>query len=201
MRVIDAIRKRRTVRLFREDVRIPREILLELVDAARLAPSALNKQPFEYIIVDEPEIKEKLFQYLKFGSYVFPERHPKPGFRPSAYIVVIRIKERSVEPWWMMDVGFAVENIFLAALEKGLGAVFDVVFTGSLAEILSVPENAEIVGVVALGVPAEEPVLEESSEKYKYYIDGKGVLHVPKRPLSDIVHLGIFGRRLSGSTS
>ncbi len=195
MNVIDAIRKRRTIRLFREEVLIPRKVLFELVDAARLAPSALNKQPFEYIIIDDPEQKQNLFSFLKFGSYVYPRRHPEPGKRPSAYIAVVRIKERSLDPWWMMDAGFAVENMLLLATEKGLGGVFDVVFSGDVSSLLKIPEGAELVGVVALGVPLEEPVLEENSVECRYYLDDNDVLHVPKRPLDDVVHLQFYGNK------
>jgi len=63
MNVYEAIRKRRTVRRFKPEP-ISREVLDKLIDAARLAPSAANLQPTEYIVVDEPRLLDRVFSTL-----------------------------------------------------------------------------------------------------------------------------------------
>ncbi len=89
-----------------------------------------------------------------------------------------------------MDVGIAAENITLTALEERVGSCM----IGSLKRValtglLGVPEHCEISLAIALGYPAQEPVMEEmAGDSVKYYLDGDDKLHVPKRPLDQVLH-------------
>ena len=187
MNVIDAIRRRRT-RRFYEQRPIAPSILRDLVDAARVAPSAANLQPLEYVAVYDAEIVAQVFPTVGWAGYVAPRRDPPEDKRPVAYVVVLLNPEVRASGG-QHDAGAAIENLLLAAWEKGIGGCW---ITGvdreRLREILGIPESAEIDCVVALGYPAEQPVGEEMTDSIKYYLDERDTLHVPKRRLADILH-------------
>ena len=75
MDTIKAIKTRRTIRLFKQEA-IGSEMLLELVSAGLCAPAAANRQPLEYIIVNDTEIKGKVFECLAWAGYVAAETQP-----------------------------------------------------------------------------------------------------------------------------
>jgi len=192
---LDLIKKRRTIRQFRAE-EVPLNILTELVDLGRLAPSAANLQPLEFLIVCSPEIRQQVFSYLRWAAYINPAGNPKPGQEPTAYIVILvntEIRDKGYE----YDVGAAAENIILGALTQGLGCCWLIsVDRERLRQVLNVPEKYRIDSVLALGYPAENPVVEEFKGSVKYWKDENEVLHVPKRKLTDIAHLNRFGNRL-----
>lgn len=193
MDVYQAIKKRRSIRRFKQD-NIPLEILERLVDCARLAPSASNLQPLEFIIVKEPEVVELVFPTLGWAGYLGEKGPPPPGQRPSAYIVVL--VNRNIRDNAAHDSGAAIENILLAATSEGIGSCWiGSIEREKLAEILSLPENYEIDSVVALGYPDEASVVEEFSGSTKYWKDEDGVMHVPKRNFGDMVHYDKFGNK------
>ena len=186
MNTYELIVKRRTVRKFQQRP-VPRELLERCVNAARVAPSAANLQPLEYVVVADPEQGARVFPHTAWAGYL-SDGTPGPGEQPTAYIFLL-INTR-VRPDAAMDVGIAAENIVLVALEGDVGSCM----IGSLArdalrDLLGVPEHLEIALVVALGYPAEQPVMEEmAGDSVKYYRDDQAVLHVPKRPLSAVLH-------------
>jgi len=187
MNVIEAIRTRRTIRLF-QPTPIPPAALRELVDAARVAPSAANLQPLEFVGVRDPEIVSRVFPALAWAGYVAPRRTPPEGQRPVAYIVVL-INRKIRDSGGHHDAGAAIENLLLAAWEKGLGGCWIAsIDRDRLRTILNVPEHLDIDSVISLGYPAEQPVGEEMTDSVKYYLDDDDTLHVPKRRLADILH-------------
>lgn len=191
MGVYELIIRRRTIRQFRA-VPVPRSVLKKIVNAGRLAPSAGNLQPLEFVVVDEEEVRRSLFSCLRWAAYITPRGDPKPGHEPAAYVVLLvnlRIRERSFE----YDAGAAMENMTLAAREEGIGSCWLIsVDRKKAAEILAVPEEYKIDSVLALGYPAEKPVAEEFQGSVKYWKDEAGVLHVPKRSLKDVLHFNRF---------
>ncbi|MFO7154327.1 MAG: nitroreductase family protein [Caldicoprobacter oshimai] len=188
MTVKEAIRARRTIRKYKQE-RIPLEVLKELVDGARLAPSAANRQPLEYLIVEDPSLLEPVFSTLGWAGYIKPHGTPKEGEKPTAYIVLLINRELD-SAWAKHDVGAAVENILLGAQEYGIGCCWiGSVDRDRLREILQIPEKYIIDCVVALGYAAEKSVVEDEQGSIKYYKDENGVLHVPKRRLEDIMHV------------
>lgn len=191
MSVYDLILKRRSIRRFRQET-IPYPILEKLVNAARVAPSAANLQPLEYIIVDDKNICAEIFPNLRWAAYIAPKGTPPEGKRPAAYIVVLVNREIKADNYgW--DVGAAVENILLAALEEDIGTCWiQSIDKESLRQILKVPASYEIDSVIALGYKAEEPVVEKMTNSVKYWLDDQQTLHVPKRKLKDILHRNKF---------
>jgi len=185
------ILSRRSIRQFNPEP-VPRDILEKLVDAARLAPSAANLQPLEFIVVDDVELRKQIFPCLKWAAYIAPEGNPKPGHEPVAYIVVLvnlQVRDRGYE----RDVGAAVENMILAAWEEGIGSCWILsVERNKVREMLKIAMNYKIDSVLALGYPDEKPIAENMKNSLKYWKDKEGCLHVPKRILEDIIHFNIF---------
>ncbi len=191
MSLYDLIISRRSIRQFKQEP-VSRDILQKFINASRLAPSAANRQPLEFVVVDEEKIRKEVFTCLKWAAYIAPEGNPKPGHEPVAYIVVLvnsEIREKGFE--W--DVGAAIENMILAALEKGIGSCWLLsVDREKLREILNIPENYKIDSVLALGYPDENPVIEDMKDSIKYWKDQARQLHVPKRKLEDVIHFNKF---------
>ena len=182
---------RRTIRKFRPDP-VPRELLERLADAGRLAPSAANLQPLEFVVVDAQGPRAEIFPCLKWAAYIAPAGDPKPGEEPTAYIITLantQIREKMFE----YDLGAAMENMTLVALEEGVGSCWMLsIDRDKLRAILGIPEHYRIDSVLALGYPAEEPAAEVLGESIRYWKDEKGRLHVPKRPLASVTHFNRF---------
>jgi len=191
MTVHDLIVSRRTIRQFKQNP-VARALLTRLVDAGRLAPSAANLQPLEFIVVDERTLRERIFPCLKWAAYIAPRGDPRPGFEPCAYIVVL-VNTAVREKMYEYDVGAAVENMILAALAEDVGSCWLIsIDRAKLAELLGVPAGYRVDSVLALGPAAETPVVEELRDSVKYWKDDMGRLHVPKRPLAKVLHLNGF---------
>ncbi|TLX76174.1 nitroreductase family protein [Labilibacter sediminis] len=182
----DLILKNRSYRRFYQDETISEETLTELIDLARLSPSARNAQPLKYIICNKPEVNNTIFKYLSWAGYL-PDWHgPEEGERPSAYIIMLN--DTSISSNFFSDNGIASQSILLGAVEKGLGGcIIGSVERLQLQRSLDIPSKYKIVQVIALGKPKEEVVIEELDKDHKYWRDMKDVHHVPKRSLQDIV--------------
>jgi nitroreductase len=196
---ISIVKTRRTVRRF-EQRHIEPAVLAELLEAARSAPSAANKQPLEYVVVSNPTVRGQIFANVAWAGYIRPKRDPMPGQEPMAYIVLL-VNRNIAEHGAAADVGAAAENIMLAAWSLGIGSCWmGAIGRPEIAKILQIPENMSIDTLIALGYPAEEPVMEDAkdggTEAIKYYLDASDRLHVPKRKLSSIGHLDKYGAPL-----
>lgn len=194
MEVSEAIRGRRSVRKY-DDERVSRENLKELVDYARLAPSGMNKQPLEFLVVDEPDLERELFEYTNWAGAV--DWNPDPNERPRAYILILINSE--VKPATEdHDAGLAAGNICLGAMDKGLGScLLGAIDKDPIKELLDIPDSHELDLAVGLGHPNQEIVLEEGTDKIDYWLDEEGVFHVPKRPSDSILHLNGWNARES----
>ena len=192
MTFYETIIKRRSIRRFK-DMPIPYEILNKCINAARVAPSAANLQPLEYVVVDGEQLLDIVFDTLKWANYISPSGNPPPGERPRAYIVVLNNSNIRTDGF-EYDVGLAVGSILLVALlEEGLGTCcIGSIDRAKLMEILNVPSNYKVALVVALGYSKESPIEEEFEGSIKYWQDESNVLHVPKRKLGDILHRNGF---------
>ncbi len=184
----DLIRKCRSVRRFHGDRKIQREKLVELVDLARLTPSAANLQPLKFIVSADLERNNIIFNHLRWAGYLKDWPGPSLEERPTGYIILLGDKEISENVKW--DHSIAATAIVLGATEMGLGAcIFASVDKDALMEDLNIPERFDILLAIALGYPKEEVVLENVGKDgdIRYYRDSDGVHHVPKRELDDII--------------
>jgi len=145
--VLEAIYKRRSIREF-TDAKISVEQLHEIVKAGIWAPSGLNNQPWRFVIVQNPEIKEQLARQTQYGHIVRDA---------NALIVVFLSRDDMYD--MVKDcqaAGACIQNILLAAEALGLGAVW----LGQILKnkdkvnrILELDENFDLMAVVALGHP------------------------------------------------
>jgi nitroreductase len=184
----DLILQNRSYRRFDQQVRVERKTLRELVDLARLSPSAANLQPLKYILSCDPETNSRIFPHLTWAGYLTGWPGPAEGERPSAYIIILGDTEiiRTVG----CDHGIAAQSILLGAAERGLGGcMIGSIQRDVLRSELNVPERYTILLVVALGKPAETCVIEPLGREgdIKYWRDSAGVHHVPKRSLDDLI--------------
>ena len=198
-----AILARRSIRNFQAR-KVNIKLLRQMVNCARVAPSAANMQPLEYLVINQKDLCDKTFKHLKWAGYVSPDGNPDPGCEPVAYIIILISKSKvshsvlkrdedairySFSPD-LRDVGAAAENIMLFAQSKciascWLGAVNKV----GIKKAFSIPKRLEIDSVIALGYPKMTSKIAKFAGSVKYYLDKKGTLHVPKRPLKDIIYL------------
>lgn len=184
----ELVLRNRSYRRFHEEQAVSRETLLELVDLARQTASAANRQPLKYLLSSERETNARIFPCLSWAAYLKDWRGPGPGERPAAYVVVL-VDETITTDWWCDD-GIAAQTLLLGATERGLGGcMIGAIRHRELRDALHIPEHFRIRLVVALGYPAEEVRLEAMGPDgdIRYWRDEKGVHHVPKRRLEDIL--------------
>jgi nitroreductase len=187
----ELIRKNRSYRRFFEAERMDLRTLEEFLDNARFSASTANLQPLKYSLVDSSAPREEVFECLKWAGYLSDWPGPSAGERPSAYIVMLHDSEISIKPEYLWcDVGLAAQHILMSAVEKGYGGcMIASVDRPRLRAVLTLPEQYEILLVLALGKPQEKVVLTEvePSGSIKYYRDADGTHYVPKRALKDLI--------------
>lgn len=150
---IDVILKRRSIRKF-TDQPLEREKLIQLLEAAMAAPSAMNGQPWEFVVVTDKEVIDRLRKALPFGKMNAP-----------AVICVMGStrmqKNKAGDKFWVQDCSAATENILLAATALGLGSVWVgihpvAMFKRQVSDILNLPDGVTPLNLIYLGYPAEE---------------------------------------------
>lgn len=152
MNVFEAIKKRRSVRAYK-DTPVPKEKILKIIEAARLAPSAGNRQPWRFIVVTRKDLRERLME-ASFGQ----------KFVGEAPVVIAAIglrPEHKMEcdvPSYAVDLAIAVDHMTLVACEEGLGTCWIGAFRqDEVRKILRVPSKYKVVALLTLGYPADKP--------------------------------------------
>jgi nitroreductase len=184
----DLILKSRSCRRFYENQPVTMDTLKQLVDLARLSPSARNAQPLKYILSCEPEKNDRIFPTLAWAAYLKDWGGPNIGERPAAYIILLG--DKSISQTYGIDPGISAQSIMLGANEAGLGGcIMTSVQKPALAATLNIPEQFEVILVISLGKPRETAVVEKVGPEgdIKYWRDEQGVHHVPKRDLDDLI--------------
>ena len=182
------ILKNRSYRRFCQEKPIKLEILRELIDLARLSPSASNLQPLKYILSNDPKKNALIFPHLAWAGFLKDWSGPSEGERPSAYIIILG--DTKTNKSFGCDHGIAAQTILLGATEKGFGGcMIGSIDKESLGKALEIPNHFEILLVIALGKPKEKVKVEKvgPSGDTKYWRDKEGIHHVPKRSLNDII--------------
>lgn len=154
MNYTDVIRERRSIRKYKTDQDIPQEHLEQILEAAMMAPSARNTRPWEFYVIKNAEIKEKIIEISPYTSML--------KTAPVAIVVCGRpdLQEGKCTPYWPQDCGAAAQNILLQAKALGYGTCWCGIYPNmprveAMKELLNV--TCVPVMVVALGVPDEEP--------------------------------------------
>lgn len=165
MNTSDCIKTRRSIRNYKED-QIPQEVIKEVVDLARFAPSWKNTQIARYYVVQDAALKQHIAENCMRG-FAF---NTSTLTKAPALVVLAYVEKRSgfnrdgsfctpkEDRWEMFDAGIATQTFCLAAHEKGLGTCIMGIFDeAAVAEAISLPEGQKIGAVISIGYPAEEP--------------------------------------------
>lgn len=151
MNVIEAIKTRRSVRKYKPES-IQEEHLKTILEAARLAPSAGNKQPWKFIVVRDKETKMKL-----------AEKARKQLWIGDAGVIVVALAMDKKDPtiyerWAERDVMTAVEHMVLSSWELGYGTCWIGAFEQKdIKEVLEIPEKMTVINLLPIGVPDQKP--------------------------------------------
>lgn len=169
----DVIRTRRSIRSYKPDP-IPEETLTRILEAARVAPSGSNRQPWKFIIVKNEEIKRKLARACHNQMFI-----------AEAPIVIVACGynihwnrgEYMGDLSMLVDVSIAFTHLILAARAEGLGTCWIGSFSNKeVKKILNIPEDVNVVAITPLGYPKDENFGEPG----------------PRKPLSEIVSIDHF---------
>ena len=160
---IENLMTRVSVREFSGE-KISAEQIDTLLRAAMAAPSALNKQPWAFVVVTDEKIIAQLGEALPSSRC---SNHPACAFIPCGDLS--KTIEGDLAAFWINDVSAATENLLLAAHAMGLGAVWtglhpDMNRVSMVQQLLGLPEHIIPLCVVPVGVPAEQPAVKD---KYK----------------------------------
>jgi nitroreductase len=173
--VMEAIQKRRSIRKFKPEP-VPDELINQMLEAARLAPSGTNRQPWRFQIVRDPALKERIFNEASFGAKVLLEA---PVIIVCGSELLTFVKGHKLAPpgseyfgadsedWEDMKqflpdahlyTGIAVEHIVLAGTALGLGTCwFQRIRYGQVAKILGWPRHIVVLTLLLVGYPDEDP--------------------------------------------
>jgi nitroreductase len=161
MEALEAIQKRRSVRKFTGDI-VPRPDLEKIVDAGRLAATGSNRQPWEFIVVTDAEMLDKLTVVGKW-------------MRKAGAIIVVVLDPYS--RWWLEDGSAAIENMLVASTALGYGSCWvegdALPREEEFKTLLFIPKGKRLLALVPVGVPEEAPTVE-------------------KRPLESVLHWQVY---------
>lgn len=164
MEALECIKGRRSIRAYKDEA-VDRAVIEDVVNTAALAPSWKNTQVTRYLIIDD---KAKISEIAQKFTTCFSYNGNTIGKAPML-VAVTAIKGRSgvekdgsfttkrEDTWLMFDAGCAVQTFCLAAHEKGLGTVIMGIFDDGLSEYLQIPDDRELVNLICVGYPDEEP--------------------------------------------
>jgi nitroreductase len=172
MNVKEAILTRRSIRKYKPEP-VKEKDLKVILEAARQAPSAGNKQPWEFVIVKDQETKTKLAEIARKQMWI-----------ADAGVVVVALSKDKNDPgvyerWVERDVMTAVEHMVLQAWELGYGTCWIGAFTQpETKELLEIPEAMRVICLLPIGVPDQAPPAK------------------PRREEKEIFHLNKYGNQL-----
>ncbi len=159
MDAIEVLKTRRCVRAY-TDRPVPKEVLTDLVDCGRLAATAINIQPWEFVVITSRAALEKIADATDHGKMIA---------QAAACIAVVSRDTK----YYLEDGSAASQNILLAARAHGLGACWVAgdkkPYAPAILKIIGAPAEFKLVSLIPVGYPAEKPEKE-------------------KRPLADVLH-------------
>ncbi len=177
----EAIHARRSIRKY-QDKALPRNLVLDLLEAARQAPSGNNQQPWKFIVIEDQNQRNEIAKISHNQTWMATapvyivacadiaayEKHPAEFDEESAGFNAKRC---------IRDTASAVENIMLRAVELGLGTCWIGWYEQKdIKPMLEVPDSAFVLGILPVGYPAESPAAR------------------PRKPLEEIIFSGDWGK-------
>jgi len=181
--ILEIIKNRRSVRSYKNEI-IKEDELERILEAARWAPSAINKQPWQFIVIKDKNILNQL------GGQFF-SKHLK-----EAAVVIVVLTDEPDNKWATIDCSLASENLMLEASSLGIGSCFVGSFKEKkLRNLLNIPNECKIIGLITLGYPKEDqkaPLKKDLKDiisvnkyqKHKQNIFKSGIASIIKEKLS-----------------
>ncbi len=169
--VLTAIATRKSIRKFDPLRAVEGEKVEKILKAAMAAPSAMDRRPWEFVVVKDKQQLQKLGERLPYSRVANGAR---------LAIVVCGSLDNGLpgrgKEYWIHDCSAATENILLAAHGLGLGAVWTGVFPGEervaiVREILAIPDGYSPLCVIPIGYPAEDPAVKDKWNPAKIHAD------------------------------
>lgn len=152
MELFEAIQTRRSVRAYQSDKPIGKEDITKILTAAMFAPSALNKQPWEFLVINEAHLIEEIVKI-----------HPYAGFIQEARtgILICEDIDQANAGYGPTDVAMSAQNLLLAAHGLGYGACFSGLYPDpsrmtSFTNLFKLPQNIRPIGLIVIGTPKND---------------------------------------------
>jgi len=159
MDAIETLKTRRAVRTYTSDA-LPRDIIEDIIDCGRLAATAINIQPWEFVVVTDAALRGRIAEATDYGKFI----------ADAPVCVVVLCRETK---YYLEDGSAATQNILLAAHAHGLGSCWVAgdkkPYAADICRLVGAPPGYKLISLIAIGYPAERP------EK-------------AKRPLADVLH-------------
>ncbi|MGA2076201.1 MAG: nitroreductase family protein [Terriglobia bacterium] len=159
MDAIEVLKTRRSVRAYRSEP-VPKKTLEDIIDCGRLAATAINIQPWVFVVATEPAMLRKIADITDYGKFI----------AQAGACVVVLCKDTK---YYLEDGSAATENILLAARAHGLGSCWVAgdkkPYAVDICRLVGAPSGCRLVSLIPVGYPAETP-------------------EQPKRPLSEVLH-------------
>jgi len=170
MNLTDLIKKRRSIRRFTAQ-KVEKVKIEALLQAAMYAPSAVNKQPWHFVVIDDRHLMQSVM-----------EIHPNSKMLETANIGILvcgDLQQQHDTGYWIADCAAATENILLAATAMNLGSCWIGIYPReprmkAMKEIFSLPVHVEAFALIAIGYPAEEKKMPERFHPEKIFYNQWG---------------------------
>jgi nitroreductase len=147
MDAITALKTRRSVRKYRPDP-VARDVIEDILDCGRLAASANNKQPWEFVAVTDAAMRNELAKLAEYGKFI----------AQAPVCIAVLCKETK---YYLEDGSAATQNILVAAKAHGLGTCWVAgdkkPYADSIRKLVGAPEGTKLICLISLGHPSEEP--------------------------------------------
>ncbi len=166
MKLFEAIKKRKSIRKF-EAMKIPRKDLEKIVGAASLAPSAMNQQPWRFVVIEDVSKKKQIRQSYENCRKALGAYKQDTEFVENGVLFAVFMEKEKLKPEF--STALAVENLLLAATALGYGSI---VMTAPVShkpsnelicELCNKPAGLELVALVVVGKAGEAPERKERS--------------------------------------
>ena len=156
---MDVIFNRRSIRRYAAD-EVSRQQIRRLLEAAMAAPSAGNQQPWHFVVITDPELKEQVPEFHPFAKMIRQA--------PVAIAVCADLRDLTHEPMWVQDCAAATQNILLQATAMALGSVWLGIYprderVEGLRKLLGLPDYIMPFSLVPIGKPGE---FKEPNDRY-----------------------------------
>jgi nitroreductase len=168
------LKARRSIRRYRPDP-VPEEMLEQILEAGRCAPSASNRQPWNFVVVRDQAVLQQVAEHAVY--YVIRWAH----VREAPLLIVLCGNVKGQSQFLGEDIGLAGGQMMLQAKALGLGTCWlGGLDRKAIADTLKLPENLKVVGLLTVGFPAEDPP------------------PTSRKPLEAIVHYDVYGNKAAG---